>query len=433
MTPTKSQLDAINEFEQWLSTDEKYFTLRAGAGRGKSWTTLNGFIPALINKGKSFDIVATTKQACDSLVSLLGSGSSLNPMTLHSFLGCIPTTKDIVWGNPKQFRKSKYFLKNQIVVENSNILLVDEAFRVEQELLDIIDYLMPNKRIVWIGDPFQTPPIGFSKSPVEDLKSRTVTLYESPRFKRFSPLADLVNNLLMAVQFEEKNYLDLLPSENTEGINLVPKKHLQIELNKRLVSGNAIDYREMCILSATRKKTDDYNNYCVKVRAKVGLPIIHQSENIVIDTAIAEDRNPTLYWLRTNNKLPVLKATKQLHDDAVNFIKSRAVGHTSTLLKVATPLCVEGNCIIYLLTGDGGKGLSGSQMKNLWAIRRELGINFIFIRLSIAKTIHLAQGITSPDVYIDMESVARWHDDDMKRRLYYTGISRCSSNLYLMR
>lgn len=103
MTPTKSQLDAINEFEQWLSTDEKYFTLRAGAGRGKSWTTLNGFIPTLNNKGKSFDIVATTKQACDSLISILGSGSTLNPMTLHSYLGCIPTTKDIVWGNPKQF------------------------------------------------------------------------------------------------------------------------------------------------------------------------------------------------------------------------------------------------------------------------------------------------------------------------------------------
>lgn len=437
MKPTPSQIEAKTKFEQWLLTSDKYFTLRAGAGRGKSWTTLNLLLPMAV-QGKRPDqactVLATTNQACDSLSKLLEKGTNpIGVTTLHKYLGCSPSTKQEVMTNPKGFEKCGYFMANTLPRYNDDIIFIDEAFRIDQTLIEIMDYLLPSSRFVFIGDPYQTPPIGLSNSPIEDCKSTVVTLNETPRFKQFSPLSELVDNFLLAVQFEEKEYLSLIPQKSDTGISVIPKKDLQTVLNTYLFSKGSIDYTEFCILAATRKQVDAYNNYCIQTRAKAGLPVVKQTDPIVIDTVIGHNSDSTLHWIRNVNKIPQKEATKGTYAETLNFIKDRAAKYADFLSTVATPVMREGNCIIYLLSGDGGKGLNGTKLRQLWAIQKELGISFVFVRLSVAKTIHLAQGITSSNVYVHMESILKWHDDDMKRRLLYTAFSRCSDNLFLMR
>lgn len=435
MTPTKSQLEAITKFSEWLPTSEKYYVLRAGAGRGKSWTTLNGFLPQLTEKTGNYKLLATTKQACDSLTKILSSEKlAIDPQTVHSFIGASPTTKKYVPTNPEQFKECGYFLKSKMVITFSPmIIVIDEAFRLDQLMLDLLDYYLPNARYVMIGDPFQTPPIGVSRSPVEDLTELSYTLHETPRFKKHSPLSELVNNLLLAVEYKEKDYVSLIPTESDKGIHCIRTGQLEPELRRRILDTKPVDYTDFCILTATRKKADDYNNYVVQTRAKAGLSLFNKDEKIVIDTVVAPDADTTVHWMRQRNELPSYAATRFAHDNAKSVINTSCNQYERFLTKLATPLMVEGRTLIYLLSGDGGKGLSGKQMAMLWSIHRETQVNFVFVRPTIAKTIHLAQGITSSNVYVDMGSIEKWHDDDMKRRLFYTAFSRCSSDLFLMR
>lgn len=435
MTPTKSQLEAITKFSEWLPTSEKYFVLRAGAGRGKSWTTLNGFLPKLTGNTRNYALLATTKQACDSLKRILASELlPLEPQTVHSFIGASPTTKEHVPSNPEQFRKCGYYLKTEMVLAIAPmIIVIDEAFRLDQLMLDLLDYYLPNARYVMIGDPFQTPPIGVSRSPVEDLTELSYTLNETPRFKQYSPLSDLVNNLLLAVEYKEKNYKSLIPTESDKGIHCIRTGQLEPELRRRILDTEPVDYTDFCILTATRKKADDYNNYVVQTRAKAGLSLFNKGEKIVIETVIAPDYDTTAHWMRQCNMLPSSAATRFAHDNAKALINTSCNQYERFLNKIATPLMVDGKTLVYLLSGDGGKGLSGKQMAMLWSIHRETQVSFVFVRPTIAKTIHLAQGITSSNVYVDIGSIEKWHDDDMKRRLFYTAFSRCSSDLFLMR
>jgi hypothetical protein len=435
MTPTKSQLEAITRFSEWLPTSEKYFVLRAGAGRGKSWTTLNGFLPSLSKKPSSYKLLATTKQACDSLTKILSSERlAIDPQTVHSFIGASPTTKSYVHTNPEQFRECGYFLKSKMVITLAPmIIVIDEAFRLDQLMLDLLDYYLPNARYVMIGDPFQTPPVGVSHSPVEDLTELTYTLNETPRFKQYSPLSDLVNTLLLAVEYKEKDYMSLIPTESDKGIHCIRTGQLEPELRRRILDTEPVEYTDFCILTATRKKADDYNNYVVQTRAKAGLSLFNKGEKVIIDTVVAPDHDTTVHWMRQCNQLPSASATRFAHDNAKSLINTSCSQYERFLNKIATPLMVEGRTLIYLLSGDGGKGLSGKRMAALWGIHRETQVSFVFVRPSIAKTIHLAQGITSSNVYVDIGSIEKWHDDDMKRRLFYTAFSRCSSDLFLMR
>ncbi|QGH72760.1 MAG: ATP dependent DNA helicase [Podoviridae sp. ctLUJ1] len=457
---TKDQIDALNLFKAWVENQllmpepSKPFILKAGAGNGKSWVTANLLLPYL----KTFPqiycaLTTTTNQACDSLEAMANTNSNGKveaACTIHKYLGLTP--KDGVKPlNPKGFENSPYSMNCVAMFQNygkTRIIIVDEAFRMDDWLLKTLNYLRPDDLKVYIGDPYQTPPIGLPRSPIEDFTEDNAvitTLHSSPRFTMNTKnlhLKPLVDMLRLAVQYKEEYYTDLLPTESVDGISVVKVQALHRKVEDYAKLDTPPPLNELCILSASRNRAAFLMHAVITLRARAdnAPSIIHPLEKCEVAYTFGHDvpyeysNNKTAYYLPSgiainyeNNALTQKVARDFFDRKHPQFIdKLNAIGIIFHISKDKKQIHV-------LISNIQEVRLTSEIMRALWAMASSLGVFIIFVRPAFIKTIHAAQGITSKEVWIDMKSIFDWKGDkDMVRRLLYTSISRCSDKLFLV-
>jgi hypothetical protein len=234
MIPTTSQANAHTKFCEWLSIPNPVpFVIGGGAGSGKTFTLMNLIMPELLSWGRDFILTSTTHQANQMLMANLleSSASGEPPSTLHSMLGLRPTNQQQL-RNPKGFTRCGYKFRFKVPSNEAFILVVDEAYRIDKVLYDIMLFLFPKARLVLIGDPFQVPPVGEQRSHIETIDKIEVLLLESPRFIDGGTLGGVVTNLRKAVSSSSANYWDLLPSANDKYIERSTKGKIRTMVNK---------------------------------------------------------------------------------------------------------------------------------------------------------------------------------------------------------
>ncbi|MGL4616536.1 MAG: AAA family ATPase [Shewanella sp.] len=449
---TPDQAAAFKAFLEWVSDQRntrdpsRPFILRAGAGNGKSWFLNNILMPYLQNTPKtSVVLTTTTNQACASLDSQLGGKAGIESSTIHSALGLVPMN-GVKHRNPKGFENSPYLMRKSPLsfwgnTKHLGVLIVDEAFRLDQWLLKTIDYVFPNAVKVFVGDPFQTPPVGLVQSPIELYSENTAvvsTLTSSPRFAKAGELGSLVNLLRLAVEYKEDDYLNLLPVENTGYITIEGKKELELRIRSYALLTTPTDISELCILTPKRDDAASLMYKAAMYRVNTDAPIMRVGEaceiayhfyptngEAHIDSAVNAKR---AFTESITNELykRTLKALKEIDElkDSSNLLDS-----------IGTPFYIdrESKQLHILLMAKKEVRLGSDVMRKLWAIANKSKYNISLIRPHFIKTVHAAQGITSKEVWVDVSGILEWRDHDMVRRLLYTAISRCSGKLHLVR
>lgn len=184
---TSSQQSAIQTFEDFLKNDNQVLVLRGAAGTGKT-TLLKEFIAILQKEHRSFGLMAPTGRAAHIISEKTGTTAS----TIHRYIYAMEKlrannlTKDEEENDTLHFS----FALKENPVEKDFVYLVDESSMISNQytdselfmfgsgflLSDIFQYI-EGRKIVFIGDYAQLPPVGMNFSPALDKN------YLSEKFK----------------------------------------------------------------------------------------------------------------------------------------------------------------------------------------------------------------------------------------------------------
>lgn len=175
---TNSQQSALRAFESFLDGEEQVFMLKGAAGTGKT-TLLSELLKVLKGKSRPFRLMAPTGRAA----FILGNKTGIGAVTIHKGIYALSKLKRIGKKDEDDTDEKlhlRFALQSNEDSPNA-VYIVDEASMVsdafsENEafsfgsgcLLSDLFRFAEGRKIVFVGDYAQLPPVGMNSSPALD-------------------------------------------------------------------------------------------------------------------------------------------------------------------------------------------------------------------------------------------------------------------------
>ena len=275
MKYSKTQLKAIAGIHDFLESDQKVFILKGYAGTGK--TTLIKYIyDELKNRKQQSYIMAPTGRAAKVISDKIDDEA----YTIHKSIYCLNNL--IEYNSSKNNSNSfKYFFGIKNNEDPSNcIYIIDESSMISNNfseslffrfgsgylLNDLISYSdiknkNLNRKIIFIGDRAQLPPIGMEYSPALDSKylrnlySVKVSEYELKEVMRQKKKSGILTNATnLRKQLKEEKYSQFTIDCNFNDI---------VDIDQRNIINKYISLNDKCkqsiIIAHSNKTVQEYN------------------------------------------------------------------------------------------------------------------------------------------------------------------------------
>lgn len=277
---THSQSESINELDKFLNNkNQNIFLLKGYAGTGKTFLT-KGLTEFLTSLGLSYTLAAPTGKAA----KVIREKTKDKAFTIHKTIYSYKDLKEYKVENLDGTETFKfYFELNQNGIHNSNhVYIIDEASMISNNyqegeffrfgsgklLSDLFEFIKinhndHNKKIIFIGDTAQLPPVGMSFSPALDsdfLKSKfslevvSSELRDVVRQDKKSGILENSTNIRNSIKQSVFNKIDI--NLESDDINHINHENL---LSEYLES---CDYKingESIIIAHSNSIVDEYN------------------------------------------------------------------------------------------------------------------------------------------------------------------------------
>lgn len=367
---------------------QKYLCITGPAGVGKT-EVIRAIAEDFANKcnalnkltGDNFNyslvITATTNKAVDALNSKQFQGH--RPITIYSALGIRPY-------NGKLVRTNKS-------ISNKVMFIIDESSYLDDEMIKIIDSCTDDTcKVIFVGDPYQLAPVGYTHAPVFDLDIDTVNLTEIMRQSKDNPIQALS---LALREFVKGGPLPELKTDN---------KHLFLLKDEDTFIDTLIDSfnqgRKAKFIGFTNQLVINANNI---VKAELEI-----SEAMKVgDTLVCNKFLP--------HRVAPIKTDSEV-----------------TIQHIESPTSINGYTGNYV-TLTTGLRIFCPEDKTLFTKSNPHPIPETWgdLRAGYACTIHKSQGSTYQDVFINLDELNNL-DDATLSRLLYVAVSRASDRVYFM-
>jgi hypothetical protein len=276
---TSNQTSLVEELNRFLTDENKnVFLLKGYAGTGKTFIA-KGLTEYLSSIGKNYILAAPTGKAA----KVIKEKTNREAYTLHKTIYQYKDLKEYNIADTKGSETFKiYFDLASNEYSDQTIYIIDEASmigdieqnseflqfgsgRLLSDLMEFIniDHNDHNKKIIFIGDNAQLPPIGMNFSPALDDKylqqefNVNVDSFELTEVVRQSSVSGIVNNSLALRESIRNNIFNQLDFKTEfDDVN-----HLEYQdiLNQYLKSCNHKINGDSIIIAHSNRVVDEYN------------------------------------------------------------------------------------------------------------------------------------------------------------------------------
>lgn len=466
ITLTKSQQTAFDKLKEFVeSSTDKVFILKGYAGTGKT-TLMRSFIAELNERGKMYQLLASTGRAA----KILSNATGTMAYTVHSMIYKFSDLNQDIEQSERIKNATgvdssgQLFLNFNLVPKSDDgpecIYLVDEASMISDVkdknptqaqfgsgclLHDLLEY-DKNGKFVFIGDKCQLPPVAQKDSPalsvryfknVYGIDAKEAELTEIVRQSSGNDIV-LSTKKIRSLYFNPPAYkcakFPLLGYRNIHLLNSTAELY-KLYLDDVKVNG----YKEATLLCLSNKQCNDLTS------------IIRPSLNIHEPTLTKGD----LLLVTQNNYISGLMNGDMVIVESLKFREKRA---GLTFMHVEVRELFTNRVYSQLLISDILYGqqtnISQSQQKELFvdfyyrmkdkgikqsskafndAMLKDDYLNAIRAVYGYALTCHKAQGGEWNRVYLDVPRNLPYLDKPYVYQWMYTAMTRASKDLYMVR
>lgn len=477
-TLTSGQNGLLDELDKFLSDKSTCFLLKGYAGTGKTFM-MKGLTDFLTETKRSFRIAAPTGRAA----KVISQKTKHKAYTIHKTIYSSKDLKEFKTKNEDGTETFKFYYELKHNEDpNNTIYIIDEAsmlsnvysegefFRFGSGYLlkDLINYINfdnndHNKKVIFIGDNAQLPPVNMNFSPALDgkylqencnLVSSEFELTEVVRQKAESGILHNATKLRQSLKANIFNQLDIETSFN----DINKTKHEEL-LSKYLEAcNNSID-EETIIVAYSNSSVKEYNDF---VRNHF---FPNQNTITVKDKIILVSNNynyPQMELL--NGDFGIVKEVSTINESRT--IKLKRKNRRNETIEINVPLTFRNVTITFTdeefkkhdiqckiienLLYSRHRDLSSDELKALYidfkirneklksgtkefkdAIRSDVYFNALRIKFGYAVTCHKAQGGEWANTFLNCKTSMGYFNSSYFRWLY-TGITRAKENLYTL-
>ena len=475
---TSGQNGLLDDLDNFLSDKSTCFLLKGYAGTGKTFM-MKGLTDFLTETKRSFRIAAPTGRAA----KVISQKTKHKAYTIHKTIYSSKDLKEFKIKNEDGTETFKFYYELKHNEDpNNTIYIIDEAsmlsnvysegefFRFGTGFLlkDLINYINfdnndHNKKVIFIGDNAQLPPVNMNFSPALDgkylqencnLVSSEFELTEVVRQKAESGILHNATKLRQSLKDNIFNQLDIETSFN----DVNKTKHEEL-LSKYLEAcNNSID-EETIIVAYSNASVKEYNDF---VRNHF---FPNQNTITVKDKIILVSNNynfPQMELL--NGDFGIVKEVSIINESRT--IKLKRKNRRNETIEINVPLTFRNVTITFTdeefikhdiqckiienLLYSRHRDLSSDELKALYidfkirneklksgtkefkdAIRSDVYFNALRIKFGYAVTCHKAQGGEWANTFLNCKTSMGYFNSSYFRWLY-TGITRAKENLYTL-
>jgi len=477
-TLTSGQNELIDELDKFLSDKSTCFLLKGYAGTGKTFM-MKGLTDFLTETKRSFRIAAPTGRAA----KVISQKTKHKAYTIHKTIYSSKDLKEFKTKNEDGTETFKFYYELKHNEDpNNTIYIIDEASMLsnvysESEffrfgsgylLKDLIKYINfdnnnHNKKIIFIGDNAQLPPVNMNFSPAIDekylnkncnLASSEFELTEVVRQKAESGILHNATKLRQSLKANIFNQLDIETSFN----DINKTRHEEL-LSKYLEAcNNSID-EETIIVAYSNSSVKEYNDF-VRNHFFPNQNTITENDKIIL---VSNNYNyPQMELL--NGDFGIVKEVAPINESRT--IKLKRKNRRNETIEINVPLIFRNITITFTdeefkkhdiqckiienLLYSRHRDLSSDELKALYidfkirndklksgtkefkdAIRSDVYFNALRIKFGYAVTCHKAQGGEWANTFLNCKTSMGYFNSSYFRWLY-TGITRTKKNLYTL-
>ncbi len=453
MILTNDQQQALSDFKDFLKSDKRVFILRGAAGTGKT-TIVKEFIGLLNIDGIPFEIMTPTGRA--ALVSKERTG--YNAATIHRSiyeLQAFPKKIDdkYVFGlkENRDMTNTVYFIDEASMVSDKfsdNEMFTFGSGRLLKDFFDYCTIASHNRKIIFIGDHAQLPPVGQSISPAltdsylkdtYNINISSATLTEVVRQVSESCINQNARRIRHAI--ESKNFSNFSIADGVDVRQLgIPDF---IAKYKEVAKHSSVE--DCIVVASSNRAALEYNKAIRECRyGQTNLPI--REKDLLLITRNNYSKDVELF----NGTIVSVLSVDNIVETQIAFVGKKQY----ELYFRRVTILVKGECIStlilddFLTTEDGA--LSFIAQKALWAnfeqrmykkgitrdreefklnIRVDEYLNALQCKYGYAITCHKAQGGEWKNVFADMNKYGGKVCEDYFRWAY-TAITRTKEQLW---
>jgi len=391
-------------FDGFLLNAEPIMVIEGLPGTGKTWLTKYliksaqaqaGIIRLITGENCETNIIltATTNKAARVLAEKTG----METRTIHSLLG-LKVTNDFKTGvvSLQKTGKSKPI--------HNTLIFVDECSMMNKRLMQLVQEMTVDCKVVFILDPYQLAPVGEQVCPATNFSNKS-TLHEVKRQKgkglKLHPIAKLGKQFRGTV--DSGVFPEIIP--NGDSILHVDGEVFQQMVEAEFLLGNGPDHCRM--LAWTNDRVKDYNAH---VRSLFTQSVEYQVGELV-----------------TTNKPIMGSGTVVFTTD-----------ETTTIKKVGNLEQVDGVSGRYLTLERGVRVFQPDDLKAATAVIRgyakakdwtsyfEAKDFYADLRPLHASTVHKSQGSTFHTAFVDLDDIGRCNQPMDVARMLNVATTRAS-------
>ena len=378
ITLTDEQNKAINTFKTWFKNNKKgYFSLLGCAGTGKS-----SLIPYLIDSLKlRKSQVAVCSYTGKAALVLKRKGIN-NAKTIHQ---TIYDVKVIKVPPPENV---KVIFSRKTSLHPVKLIVVDEASMIDEEMHN--DLMQFNIPILYIGDPYQLPPISGNWNVMEHCDFQLTEILRQAKESPIIQIADIVRNK-KSIPYQNGDFFKKIYLEDFDNSMFSEYNQIAVGTNSQREAINKIYREEFLGITANYPK---------------------ENEKLVV---LKNNYYHNLY----NGQCLLLGS-----NNSITQIKGRQYHHLEYIDEM------EYNDVVLSIQSDGYK-IAPFAFNVPQKEYSKHGGDVVFADYGYALTVHKMQGSQWDSVLIFDGGFGAW-DKELRSRWLYTAITRAKEKLLIV-